>query len=55
MKVQILYLVIQALGFGISLATHEETRTQNAIVSLVATIINLALLYWGGFFDCLIK
>ena len=45
------------LGAGISLAKHgkEELKKENIWTTLVADAIVIALLWWGGFFDALIK
>jgi hypothetical protein len=53
---QITMIIILCIGFGISLANHGKPRSEeNAFIVFVSTVITLAILYWGGFFDCLIK
>ena len=50
---QIIMLVIFTLGLGINLAKDGQYKTEEKYsfgVSFVATVINVAVLYWGGFF-----
>lgn len=50
---QIIMLFIYVCAFGIDLAKHgeKEERTYDAGKSLVVIIINIGLLWWGGFFS----
>lgn len=49
---QIIIVVMYILSLGVSLANHGEVKTSKTSFgsSLLGTIINLGLLYWGGFF-----
>lgn len=47
----IIYLSLLAMSLGISLAKHGEERRISFWQSLVALIIQLALLYGAGLFD----
>ena len=50
---QILIIVLYTLGVGISLAKHgemEESKKHNVVPTLIGTAIQVALLWWGGFF-----
>lgn len=49
---QILMIVIIAMGLGISMVEHGTPKTgkNNFFVSLIAYAIEIALLYFGGFF-----
>jgi hypothetical protein len=56
MKAQLVYLSLTVLSLGISIAKHGEPRTpHNCLVEIIGITISLSLLYWGGFFDGLIK
>lgn len=48
---QILVIVLYAMSLGISLVNHgkRSEKTENAGVTLIATIIIISLLWWGGF------
>lgn len=50
---QIIILVLNVLGLGISLAEHGETelKQESFFTRLFSTAIHLLLLWWGGFFD----
>lgn len=49
---QITMIVLLALGVGISMAKHGESRPPyNGTVAIVAAAINAGLLYAGGFFS----
>lgn len=45
-------LVIYLLGLGISIGEHGrvKTKTENAVITLIAILINFYLLSKGGFF-----
>ena len=48
---QIIMIVIFALGLFISLENHGKPKqgTDNFFLTLLGTAINIALLWWGGF------
>lgn len=50
---QIIMIVLFAMGLGITLIKNGEPRTDNYSfgMSFVATVIQVALLWWGGFFE----
>lgn len=50
---QIIYIVIVALALGLSLAKHGEVemKRENFWTTFIASSIQLAILYWGGFFS----
>lgn len=50
---QIIILIMFAMNLGIELAKHGEPREgkHNAVGGLIGVAINLALLWWGGFFE----
>ncbi len=50
---QIFYLVMVALGLGISLSEHGKPREgkHNLLSAVIANIVLAAILYWGGFFE----
>jgi hypothetical protein len=50
---QIIYIIITALGTGISLAQHGKPKKGNesAWATIIAQALSFALLYWGGFFS----
>ena len=51
---QLIYLGLIILGLGMHMALHgEKQKRYNAWTQLVASIISVGILYWGGFFDCL--
>ena len=54
---QIIYLILMGLGLGVSLSDHGKDKTgkHNFFVKFFATMLGLALLYWGGFFDILLN
>ena len=56
MKAQLIYLMLVLIGLGFCIAKHGQPRSPyNVWADLIATIIVLSILYWGGFFDVLIK
>lgn len=50
---QITFLVLYVLNLGVALAKHgeEEIRQYNFISRTVGILIQIGLLYWGGFFS----
>jgi hypothetical protein len=53
---QIIYLSLVFMGLLIGANQHGKERTpHNFWNTLVATIITISLLYWGGFFDVMGK
>ena len=54
---QLIYLGIVLLGLGVSLAEHGKPKQgyNSFLQNLLATAITIGLLYWGGFFDVLLK
>jgi hypothetical protein len=55
---QIIVIALSFIGIGIEIAKDgqmKEPKKYNAKVHIIATIITLSLLYWGGFFDNIIK
>lgn len=49
---QIIMIVIYAMGVTVSLLKHGETRTgtYNFWLTFISTMIECAILKWGGFF-----
>jgi hypothetical protein len=49
---QIIYCALLFMALGLSLAQHGQTKpkTENFWTTLLAVIIQLALMWWGGFF-----
>lgn len=48
---QYIYLALMLFGLGVSVANHGKPRSdENAITTLVATVLGFFLLYMGGFF-----
>lgn len=50
---QIILIALWIVALGLNIHSHGKTsdKPKNAIHSLVALLINLFLLIWGGFFD----
>lgn len=50
---QVLVLMLLALDIGVTLAKHDQPRTDkyNVFVTAFGHVILVALLIWGGFFD----
>lgn len=48
----IIWIIIAVMGLGVSLARDGETKVkkESFLQTLIATGINVALLWWGGFF-----
>ena len=49
---QLIYIALLMIGIGIDTAKHGEPKTgnHNCTSSIIAAILTIALLYWGGFF-----
>lgn len=49
---QIIVICVTFLAIGIEMSRHGEKRkgTYNVFISILGNAINLAILYWGGFF-----
>jgi hypothetical protein len=47
----VIYLILVAIGFGVSAANHGKTTTEDFRSTVIASIISLTLLYKGGFFS----
>ena len=53
---QIIYLSLVFIGLLIAANQHGKERTpHNFWVTLVASLIPISLMYWGGFFDVMVK
>lgn len=54
---QLLWLGLAFIGVGIHLARNGERREDNysAGLAFVTLAIQVGLLYWGGFFDSLLR
>ena len=51
---QIIWLMLGFGGVCLEIAQHGEDKGQyNGVSSVIAWLIGLWILYWGGFFDCL--
>lgn len=51
----LIVLFLEVLGLVIAVAKHGEPRDNvNALYVLISFVLTTALLWWGGFFDCLI-
>lgn len=50
---KIILLILYAVALGVALAKHGEPKTGlfSFWSSLIGTVIELGLLWWGGFFD----
>lgn len=50
---QLILLGFMVLGLGVALAKHGQPRNDkyNFGISLITSAIEIALLYWGGFFN----
>jgi hypothetical protein len=50
---QITTIALLALGFGMTAAKHGQPRTGTYSVNaaLIAVAVNVALLWWGGFWS----
>lgn len=52
---QLIYLALCLFSFGVTVAKHGEPTKYNAGGQLVALLIILPILYWGGFFNVFLK
>lgn len=53
---QLIYIALIMISLGMNISSHGEPRGDtNAWNSLISCIIGFAILYWGGFFDVMIK
>ena len=54
---QIVYLLLLALGLGITMEQHGKPKTgkHNFWVSLIAAALSFAIVWWGGFFNVFFK
>lgn len=50
---QIIIIALYAMSLGIAWSKHGSPKsgTENAWTSVIALIINMSILYWGGFFN----
>jgi hypothetical protein len=56
MAPQIIYLSLVFIGLLLVANQHGQVRApHNFWNTLVATVITISLMYWGGFFDAMIK
>ena len=48
---QIIYIILITAGVVINIVKHGEAKKPyNAPETIIATIISVGLMYWGGFF-----
>ncbi len=54
---QIIIIGFSVASFTYSTVKHgqKDNRTYKWYITLIAQIINLLILYWGGFFDVMMK
>ena len=53
---QIIIICLLCMSFTIAAVKHGESKGEyNVWHSIIAIIINVIILYYGGFFDCFIK
>jgi hypothetical protein len=50
-----LVLVFLSLGMSSERSGKERTGTNNFWVDLIAMVISQSILYWGGFYDKLLR
>lgn len=48
---QILYIAINAIGFGIKLEESRDNPNMKMLPTVLACAIEFGLLWWGGFFS----
>lgn len=50
---QIIIIILYAINLGMSIENHgkEKTEKENVITTIIASVIMMALLWWGGFWD----
>ena len=53
----LIYIILSAIGVGIVLARHGKAKDEsyNFFSTLFHSSILWAILYWGGFFDSILK
>jgi len=52
---QLIYLAFVFLGLGITMVNHGKPRSaEDFWTTLIAQVLTVLLLWWGGFFDPLI-
>lgn len=48
---QIIYTVLAAMGLGVAIVKHGESRGNYSFWTILFnTMLSVGLLYWGGFF-----
>lgn len=54
---QIIMLMLFSAGIFVNLERNGKPKTgkHSATSSVIAATIHIVLLYWGGFFDCILK
>lgn len=52
---QLIYLAFMLTGLGLLIEQHGKLQMINAFSSIFAQALTLLILYWGGFFDVLLK
>jgi len=54
---QVIYLATVFFALGISIAEHGKPKEgkNNSLGFFIGLLIQLSLLYWGGFFDCFLS
>lgn len=57
MTAQLIYLTLVFIGALIAANQHGKDKTgkHDFFTSIIAQILVMGLLYWGGFFDVLLK
>lgn len=57
MKPQIIYLILALISLMINANKHGKVndKPSNVWFTIVAFSIQISLLYWGGFFDSILK
>ena len=55
MLAQFILLALMFLGLGVTIAKHGEPTEHDGWVTFISMIINLSLLWWGGFFYCFLS
>lgn len=48
---QVIMIVMLSIGLGIDIVKHGESKTgkYNFVTTLIAQLLVVAILYWGGF------
>lgn len=47
---QAIWLVLSVIGIGIAIAQDGELVKRNATAVVIAAVLEIVLLWWGGFF-----